>query len=375
MKKKIMLLFVTTLCGGLLAGCGNIGQEQLPTVESQQIVTGNTEEYSQMENTENVTEEVITEVENTTGAVPVENEEPEGTQQEIVDAQADKEQEETLSFADLSTIQFEFSSGAGGWSEDFTIEKDGYFTGKYHDTDMGDTGEDYENGTVYSSSYSGHFTDLTKVNDYTYTMKLSDITYKEMADMTDIIDGVRYIYTTSYCLEGTDTFYIYLPGTPFSEFSEEVGFWLQFANGSETELTMTAIVNKQQEYGVYSYERMKPLEDAQATYESYKASYDYFGEKLSQAVTTREMVEYTGRMYELSDECLNYIWNLIRYNVDETEYQEILTKQREWISFKEAQADAIRADYQGGTMGPVDINDTLAALTMKRCEELIEYLK
>ncbi len=375
MKRKIVLLFVATLCGGLLAGCDNIGQEQIPTVESQQIVTGNTEGDSQIENAGTVAEEPAIDADSTTGSVPVQNEAVEDTQQESAEIQAGEEQGTALSFADLSTIRFEFSSGAGGWWEEFTIEKDGYFTGHYHDSDMGDTGEDYENGTVYSSSYRGHFTDLTKINDYTYTMKLSDITYKEPADTTDIIEGVRYIYTTSYCLEGADTFYVYLPGTPLSEFSEEVVSWLQFANESETELTMMAIVNKQEEYGVYSYERMKPLEDAQTTYANYKESYDYYGEKLSQATTTREMVEYTGRMYELSDECLNYIWNLIRYNVDETEYQEILTKQREWISFKEAQADAIRADYQGGTMGPVDVNDTLATLTMKRCEELIEYLK
>ena len=353
MKKKSVLLGVTILCGGLLAGCTDSAKEQIPTVESQEIVVQNTGEDSPIKNAENVEEKTDSKTE----------------------SMSTEKQEELLSFADLSTIRFEFSSGAGGWWEEFTIEKDGYFTGHYHDSDMGDTGEDYENGTVYSSSYRGHFTDLTKINDYTYTMKLSDITYKEPADTTDIIEGVRYIYTTSYCLEGADTFYVYLPGTPLSEFSEEVVSWLQFANESETELTMMAIVNKQEEYGVYSYERMKPLEDAQTTYANYKESYDYYGEKLSQATTTREMVEYTGRMYELSDECLNYIWNLIRYNVDETEYQEILTKQREWISFKEAQADAIFANSQGGSMGPVDVNATLATLTMKRCEELIEYLK
>ena len=131
--------------------------------------------------------------------------------------------------------------------------------------------------------------------------------------MKEIRDNVRYIYTDSYCLGETDTFTIYLPGTPWDE--------------------------------------------------------------LSEASTTPEMVEYTGRMYEMSDECLNYIWNLIRYNVDEEKYNEILTEQRVWIAEKEAKAEADREEFGGGTFAPVIYNDTLATLTMERCEELIEYLK
>ena len=52
------------------------------------------------------------------------------------------------------------------------------------------------------------------------------------------------------------------------------------------------------------------------TFNTYKESYEYYNEMLSEAGTNAEMVEYTATMYELSDECLNYIWRLIRYNVD-----------------------------------------------------------
>ena len=77
-----------------------------------------------------------------------------------------------LTFADLAALQFEFCSGAGGWSTDFTIEKDGSFSGVYHDSDMGDTGDGYPNGTMYYCNFSGHFTNLTKVDDDTYEMSL-----------------------------------------------------------------------------------------------------------------------------------------------------------------------------------------------------------
>lgn len=282
---------------------------------------------------------------------------------------------DALTFADLSKRRFEFSSGAGGWSEEFTIEKDGYFTGLYHDSDMGDMGEGYENGTVYSSSYSGHFTDLTRIDEYTYRMKLTDITYEETPDTEEMSDNTRYIYTDSYCLGDTDTFTVYLPGTPMEEIAEEVRSWLYAYNQSETELTMIAIVDETNGYGIYSLERLAPLEDAQMTLNSYKESYEYYSEKLSEAGTTMEMVEHTGTMYELSDDCLNYIWNLIRYNVEEEEFDEILSEQRTWIAEKESKAKEAADEYNGGSFASVSYNSTQADLTMKRCEELIEYLK
>lgn len=284
-------------------------------------------------------------------------------------------EEVDLTFADLAERQFGFSSGAGGWSEEFTIEKDGYFTGNFHDSDMGDTGEGYDGGTVYSSSYSGHFTDLTQINDHTYQMKLADISYKEMADTVEISDNIRYIYTNSYCLGGEDTFTIYLPGIPLEELSEEVCNWISMMNQSETELTMIVIADESNGYGIYSHDRLEPLEDAQMTFNNYKDSYDYYSDKVSGASTTAEMVEYTGTMYELSDNCLNYIWNLIRYNVDEDKFNEILTEQRAWISEKEANAKEVSAAYDGGSLAAVSYNSALAESTIKRCEELIEYLK
>jgi len=153
------------------------------------------------------------------------------------------EAEEEFSFADLSKRRFEFSSGIGAWSENFTIEKDGYFTGLFHDSDMGDTGEEYADGTVYTSSYSGHFAEMTKIDEYTYQMKLADITYKKTPGTEEISENIRYVYSDSYCLSGTDTFTVYLPGTPVSELSEDVWMWLRMANQSETELTMIVIAD------------------------------------------------------------------------------------------------------------------------------------
>ncbi len=391
MKNKLLLTTLTVLLVIIVGGCGSSNSADAHSIPYEKIEPAQAEEnqvekvnQAELENENAAGEEnafaetAMTKEENPAAEAAMNEEEKAVTGAEATEegnAITEAAESTDLTFADLAKRQFEFSSGAGGWWEEFTIEKDGYFTGYYQDSDMGSTGEGYDGGTIYCSSYSGHFTDLIKVNDYTYKMKLADISYKETDDTEEIKDNVLYIYTGSYCLGGTDTFTIYLPGTPLDELSEEVRMWLSLNNQSENELNMIAIVDETNEYGIYSYDRLSPLEDAQMTFNKYKDSYDYYGNMLSEASTTPEMVEYTGRMYEMSDECLNYIWNLIRYNVDEEKYNEILTEQRVWIAEKEAKAEADREEFGGGTFAPVIYNDTLATLTMERCEELIEYLK
>ena len=294
-------------------------------------------------------------------------------------AQSEQEPEEQqttqFGFTDLSKRRFEFCSGAGAWSEEFTIEKDGYVTGKFHDADMGDVGEGYADGTFYCCSYSGHFTELIKVNEYTYRMTLSDISYKEEVDTEGIVDNVRYIYTESSFLQPGDTVSIYLPGAPVEVFSEDTWIWLSMANEGEKELSVISLVNDRSGYGVYSCERFAPLEDAKMTYQTYKDSYDYFNEKLINAMTTMEMVECLSKMYEHSDECLNYIWNLVRYNTKDDVFEDILEEQRAWIKEKEAAAEESQSMYEGGTLAQVDYLSVLADMTIKRCEELIKYLE
>ncbi|MBQ3773592.1 MAG: hypothetical protein II833_04310, partial [Pseudobutyrivibrio sp.] len=57
-----------------------------------------------------------------------------------------KANDSTITFEDLAKYSYSFTSGAGGWEDDFDIEKDGSFHGNYHDSDMGDIGDDYPDG-------------------------------------------------------------------------------------------------------------------------------------------------------------------------------------------------------------------------------------
>ena len=60
-------------------------------------------------------------------------------------------------FERLDGTTFYFLSGAGAWSTELVFSSDGSFTGYYHDTDMGDCGMGYPNGTRYECDFSGTF--------------------------------------------------------------------------------------------------------------------------------------------------------------------------------------------------------------------------
>lgn len=286
-------------------------------------------------------------------------------------------EETDLTFADLPGYTFTFSSGAGAWATELTIEKDGYFHGAYHDSDMGDIGEGYDNGTVYSSVFSGHFTDLTKVDDTVWTMNVADISYEDTVGETqiDAYDKIRYIYTEAYGLG--DSMQIYWKQTPTAELSEDVmswvGIWLENA-GNESVLSMPVLADPETGNAFYSYERETPYEEAKTLLVLYQSSYEEMEAAAQQATTQGDMNLCAQKMYENNDACLNKIWILVKYNTNEQRFAEILEEQRAWIAEKEAEEERIRTDWDGGSGMPLDLYSTLADMTMERCKVLAEYL-
>ena len=131
---------------------------------------------------------------------------------------------ETVTFGDLPS-RFVFSSGAGAWGTYLTIAEDGNFTGEYHDSDMGDQGENYPNGTVYICNFEGKFTAPEKITDYIYTMELEYLTAEEPAGSVYYENGIRYVLSEPCGMENADTFYIYLPGADITELPEAFLSW------------------------------------------------------------------------------------------------------------------------------------------------------
>ncbi len=120
--------------------------------------------------------------------------------------------------------EYIFCSGAGAWSTLITLSSDGSFIGDFGDSDMGDADEAYPNGTHYFRGFSGQFTDLQKINDYTYSMTLDTLTPWEAKD--HILGGVRYIASDPYGFESGRSFLMYTPDSPIDALTESFLSWI-----------------------------------------------------------------------------------------------------------------------------------------------------
>lgn len=218
------------------------------------------------------------------------------TDGDSADGQNQDSEEGGFTFADLSKYSFNFSSGAGAWGTGLEINADGSFVGGYHDSDMGSTGPGYPNGTVYICNFNGQFTQLKKVNEYTYSMKLEELKYERAAGIEEIENGVKYIYSEAYGVEGGDEFLIYLPGAPVSELPEEFVMWVQFDISGASKLSSYALCNVARQYGFWGYIEEESDSDAGAA---------------QQEVPQQEMIP--------GEDYTNYYSWLGEYNSGETE--------------------------------------------------------
>lgn len=124
----------------------------------------------------------------------------------------------------LPELNLVFCSGAGAWASEIDISGTGYFSGSYHDSDMGDTDYSYPYGTVYTCEYSGKFS-VRGITPYCIYLHLASVETEEPEGKEWIKDGVRYIATDPAGLENCEDFILYLPGTPKTMLSEELLSW------------------------------------------------------------------------------------------------------------------------------------------------------
>lgn len=157
---------------------------------------------------------------------------------------------------DFLPLDFYFSSGAGGWGTELTLNPDGTFTGKYHDSEMGSTGEGYPNGTYYVCEFSGSFENFTKVDEHSYEMTIGKVTVKDEMGKEWIEDGVKYIASYPYGLEDSETFMLFKPETPIYDFSEEFLTWWpgRYEEVRGETLGYYSIMNVEQVYGFFTFE-------------------------------------------------------------------------------------------------------------------------
>ncbi len=281
-----------------------------------------------------------------------------------------------FSFADLKGLEFWFCSGAGGWATILTIGEDGSFSGQWFDGDMGMTGEDYPNGTMSLCDFKGQFTQPVKENDYTYSVQISELNYAKEVGTEEIKDGVLYCYGTAYGLDDAEDILIYLPGTPLKELSEDFRSWVGYydlSGTTDTELPFYALHNEASGYGFYSQDMIENMQQSVSSAEEWAASIEKSIQE--DALTQAELNEKAEQLYEVWDSALNTVWSTLKKTQDEKTMSRLTEEEREWIARKEQAVAEAGAEYEGGSMQSMVMNQKAAKLTKDRVYELIELFE
>ena len=132
---------------------------------------------------------------------------------------------EEVSFDQLEGLEWSFSSGAGGWSTDMRILKDGSVSGEFHDSEMGEMAEEYPDGTVYCCSFTGQMSLGKQIDEYACEIRIDNLKLDESQEKESIDGGIRYVKAEAYGLSESDVMQLYRPGTPVSLLSDDMKMW------------------------------------------------------------------------------------------------------------------------------------------------------
>ena len=158
-------------------------------------------------------------------------------------------------FEQLSKLQWEFSSGVGGWSTEMQISEDGSFNAQYHDSEMGETGENYPNGSVYTCEFSGQMSILDQVDEHSWKVHVDKVAADEATGKETFEDGVRYVTSDStYGIVDGDDMVLYLPGTPVDALTEDMKMWAHLlGDDAPAELENWFLYSAKNETGFVGY--------------------------------------------------------------------------------------------------------------------------
>lgn len=125
-----------------------------------------------------------------------------------------------------------FSSGAGAWGTRLILNADGTFEGQFSDLNMGETGKDYPNGTVYLCSFTGKFTPEKPLDVHSYPLTLEELSLDRPTGEEWIEDGILHVCAGPYGLYNdymdgglSRSFMLYDPTSPTFGLDESLLEW------------------------------------------------------------------------------------------------------------------------------------------------------
>ncbi len=268
--KTIILTLSLLICIGLLSGCGKKADDsQATSAAGAGTETTEQKETADRKETDQRAEAVTETGTDATGETKEKSDQtkkPAGTtegaqtaeSQETSDAQTESKAGDSgagkAGFPGDFPMSFTFSSGAGGWRTWLTLYADGTFEGQYSDSEMGDIGDGYPNGSYYIADFTGKFVNIQKVDEFSYSMELDEVTLGREPGTEWIEDEIRYVAAEAYGLDGGKEFVFYTPETPVAGLSEMfLGWWPgRFMEPAAETLSCYGIYNKAEETGFFT---------------------------------------------------------------------------------------------------------------------------
>ena len=267
---------------------------------------------------------------------------------------------------------FCLSSGAGGWRCQLTVDAGGQFLGDYTDSNLGETGDGYPNGTIYQSRFKGRFSEPQWNGPGNYLFRVE--TLQDLDPIQARIENgtmVRSVHADQ--LEG-DAFFLYVPGKATSELPEEVLHWLPFPDREKSRLTSYVIHNNDAQLAFVS-DPAAPWLAGQNLLQMAEDEAEFLegGAHIPDASQT-DINDSAQAVYECWDIALNDLWSMLTDSLDQVHMQPLLEAQRLWIQEKEAAAQEAASEAEGGSLYPALYYGTAAQWTRERAVYLADAL-
>lgn len=167
-------------------------------------------------------------------------------------------QEKGLPIA-ASPMELLFASGASSAGTMLMLHQDGSFEGKHFDHENA-ASKEHPNGIEYICNFNGKFENIKQINEYAYSMVLGELATEKEEGEEWVEDGILYIASKPWGLEGGKEFLLYAPETPLDELSEDfllwwMGWW-SYAQDEENPqaLPCYGLLNVETEQGFFNYE-------------------------------------------------------------------------------------------------------------------------
>ncbi len=200
------------------------------------------------------------------------------------------------------------------------------------------------------------------------------------SETEEIRDGIRYIYSDAYGLDNPKEILIYLPGMPIEDLPEGYLSWVAGNWQMDYEFTVNNInlpfyglYNVSGEQGFSSYDIIDDLKQS-LTYKEETAADLEDSIMNDPNLTQADLNEKSYRMYQIWDNTLNEIWGILKRNLSVEEMKILTEEQLDWIAMKEKSMKEAGAEFEGGSMYGMIVNQVGAELTKERVYELLKVV-